>query len=219
MMKAVIIDDDLEFANYLKDKIIELNMISMTIEINNYDDVFDLYFLDIDMPDIDGIAYAKTIKNKYPKARIVFVSYRSDLVFDAICVFPFSFVRKEFLKEELSRVIYKIHELEMQEKKVLPIDDQISLPLNHICYIEKKGSYGHINTKSHVYKLRKSLYAINNLLNEHFVYINKGTIVNLQYVESYQKDEIILKDGTVLYMSRGRRNEFILSYLKYKEGM
>lgn len=219
MMKTIIIDDDLQFADRLKNELAECDFIDFDIEINNNDDKADLYFLDIDMPDIDGIAYARNIKNKYPDARIVFVSYRSDLIFDAIHVFPFSFIRKEYLKEELMPVLKKIQELETQEKKLLPIHDQLSIPLDHICYIEKKGSYAYIHTENHIYKLRKSLNMIYDFLNSYFVYINKGTIVNLRYVDGCQKDEIRLINGTVLYASRGRCNGFRLSYLKYKEGI
>ena len=169
------------------------------------------------MPDMDGISYARSIKKKYPFSRIIFVSYRSDLVFDAIQVFPFSFVRKEKMNEELPMVLEEICELEKDKKKMLKINEQFSLPVDNICYIEKRGSYAHIYTESNVYKLRKSLSNIFDFMNSHFVYINKGTIVNMKYVNEYQKENIILKDGTVLYMSRGRRSEFMLSYLKYKE--
>lgn len=219
MMKTVIIDDDLQFAERLKNELVKYDFMEFDIEINNDDDEFDLYFLDIDMPEVDGIAYAKNIKMKFPHARIVFVSYRSDLIFDAIHVFPFSFIRKEYFKEELLAVLDRIRELEMQEEKVLSIHDQLSIPLDHICYIEKKGSYAYVNTENHVYKLRKSLNTLFDFLNRHFVYINKGTIINLCYVDSYQNDEIRLINGTILYLSRGRRNEFRLSYLKYKEGI
>lgn len=217
VMKVVIIDDDINFAKKLKDYLIELNPIPFDIEINNYDKEFDLYFLDIDMPDIDGISYAQSIKKKHPLARIIFVSYRSDLVFDAIHVFPFSFIRKEKMTEELPRVLEAIKELENDEKKTLRINDRFSLPVNNIRYLEKRGSYTLIYTENNVYKLRKALNNIYGSMNNHFVYINKGTIVNMKYVNTYQKEALILKDGTILYMSRGRRNEFILAYLKYKE--
>mgnify|MGYP000860568234 FL=1 len=105
VMKVVIIDDDINFAYKLKNYLIKFNTISFDIEINNYDKEFELYFLDIDMPDMDGISYARSIKKKYPLSRIIFVSYRSDLVFDAIQVFPFSFVRKEKMNEELPMVL------------------------------------------------------------------------------------------------------------------
>lgn len=217
VMKVVIIDDDINFANKLKNYLIKFNTISFDIEVNNYDKEFELYFLDIDMPDMDGISYARSIKKKYPLSRIIFVSYRSDLVFDAIQVFPFSFVRKEKMNEELPMVLEEICELEKDKKKMLKINEQFSLPVDNICYIEKRGSYAHIYTESNVYKLRKSLSNIFDFMNSYFVYINKGTIVNMKYVNEYQKENIILKDGTVLYMSRGRRSEFMLSYLKYKE--
>ena len=78
------------------------------------------------MPDMDGISYARSIKKKYPLSRIIFVSYRSDLVFDAIQVFPFSFVRKEKMNEELPMVLEEICELEKDKKKMLKINEQFS---------------------------------------------------------------------------------------------
>ena len=146
VMKVVIIDDDINFANKLKNYLIKFNTISFDIEINDYDKEFELYFLDIDMPDMDGISYARSIKKKYPLSRIIFVSYRSDLVFDAIQVFPFSFVRKEKMNEELPMVLEEICELEKDKKKMLKINEQFSLPVDNICYIEKRGSYAHIYT-------------------------------------------------------------------------
>ena len=104
------------------------------------------------MPDMDGISYARSIKKKYPLSRIIFVSYRSDLVFDAIQVFPFSFVRKEKMNEELPMVLEEICELEKDKKKMLKINEQFSLPVDNICYIEKRGSYAHIYTENNVYK-------------------------------------------------------------------
>lgn len=62
VMKVVIIDDDINFANKLKNYLIKFNTISFDIEVNNYDKEFELYFLDIDMPDMDGISYARSIK-------------------------------------------------------------------------------------------------------------------------------------------------------------
>lgn len=174
-MKTVIIDDDINFASKLKDYLISYNS-CFEVEINNYDKEFELYFLDIDMPEIDGITYARRIKDNYPLAKIIFISYRSDLVFDAIKVFPFSFIRKEKMIEELPMVIDKICELE--KDKMLEINEKFSLPIDNIIYIEKRGSYSYIYTDSNEYKLRKSLSSIFDFMNSYFVYINKGTIVN-----------------------------------------
>lgn len=216
-MKAVIIDDDLDFVNTLKNYLRELSIIFLDIEVNNYDQEFELYFLDIDMPQIDGISYAKNIKQKYPLARIIFISHRSDLVFDAIHVFPFSFIRKEKLKEELPMVLNKLLEIENGKEKILQISNEFTLPVDNIYYIEKKGSYAFIYTMKNVYKLRESLSFIFECLNSYFIYINKGTIVNMKYVKSYKKEVLYLINGVTLYMSRGKRNEFIIAYLKYKE--
>lgn len=216
VMKVVIIDDDINFASKLKNYLISYNS-CFEVEINDYDKEFELYFLDIDMPEVDGITYARRIKDNYPLSKIIFISYRSDLVFDAIKVFPFSFIRKEKMVEELPMVIDKISELEKDKNKMLDINEKFSLPINNICYIEKRGSYSYIYTDSNEYKLRKSLSSIFSFMNSYFVYINKGTIVNMKYIKEYDKDKIVLNNGNIVYISRSRRSEFIISYLKYKE--
>ena len=53
----------------------------------------------------------------------------------------FIFFRFHLLEkhEELMMVLKRIYELDIEEKKMLFIHEHLSLPLGHICYIEKKG--------------------------------------------------------------------------------
>lgn len=58
------------------------------------DVVFDLMFLDIDMPGTDGIALGEKLRKMNNGTDIIYVSNREDRVFDALKVRPFGFVRK-----------------------------------------------------------------------------------------------------------------------------
>lgn len=55
---------------------------------------FDLVFLDINMPDCDGINYAVSVKNNHPNTDIAFISSKEERVFDSFKVNPIGFVRK-----------------------------------------------------------------------------------------------------------------------------
>ena len=55
---------------------------------------YNLYILDIDMPDISGFQIARKIYDRYPDATIVFCTNHDDLVFDSFKLDAFYFVRK-----------------------------------------------------------------------------------------------------------------------------
>ena len=66
---------------------------------------YDLVFIDIDMPEIDGITLSKTIFNKSPKTGIIFVSNREDKVFESLEVRPLGFVRKNNFLSDINKII------------------------------------------------------------------------------------------------------------------
>ncbi len=55
---------------------------------------FDIIFLDIDMPDIDGIEAAGIIKKQNPNTLVIFVTSKDELVYKSFEVHPFGFIRK-----------------------------------------------------------------------------------------------------------------------------
>ena len=55
---------------------------------------FDLIFLDIEMPEEDGIRFGERLSRMENTPDIIFVSSREDRVFDAFKIHPFGFVRK-----------------------------------------------------------------------------------------------------------------------------
>ena len=60
----------------------------------------DLVFLDIEMPEMNGIDTGRAIKDVNEEIEIVFVSNKEDQVFNALRLRPFGFVRKsEFFKD------------------------------------------------------------------------------------------------------------------------
>ena len=64
---------------------------------------FQLLFLDIDMPEMDGITFAKRASNS--RTDIIFVSSREDKVFDALRTNPGGFIRKGRFLEDAPEVI------------------------------------------------------------------------------------------------------------------
>ena len=66
---------------------------------------FQLLFLDIDMPEMDGITFAKRVRASNSRTDIIFVSSREDKVFDALRTNPGGFIRKGRFLEDAPEVI------------------------------------------------------------------------------------------------------------------
>ncbi len=64
-------------------------------KINNY----GIIFLDIDMPDMDGIEAGKIIKNLSSKTLVIFLTSKDELVYKSFEAHPFCFIRKRNMHE------------------------------------------------------------------------------------------------------------------------
>lgn len=95
-MKIKIIDDDIQFMDSLKNTLTgefdHVLMDSSTSFEDEYD--YDIYFLDIDMP-YNGLEVARKIKQFNDDIIVIFVSFREDLIFEALQTFPYYFLRKK----------------------------------------------------------------------------------------------------------------------------
>lgn len=57
------------------------------------------------------------------------------------------------------------------------------------------------------YQVKKRLYELKNILNDNFIYINQGCIVNINYIDHFKITlgaslQLILKSGDTHYVSR-----------------
>lgn len=217
-MKIKIIDDDIKFINKLNEKLkIEFNnciIDNSTYFDNNYS--YDIYFLDIDMPD-NGIELANKLKSVNEDILIIFISFRDDLIFEALKTFPYYFIRKKYLETELPIIINKIKKTFITNN--LPIyykGQNILLDIKKILYVEKNGQYTHITTKKHTYIVKHSLkYYENFLPKEMFGNVSQSFIANFKYVLNENNESVVMKNGYISYYSRGRRKPFLENYLKY----
>ena len=113
-MNLILCDDDKVFLNKLEIRIRGLSQkhkIAVKMEcyvsakemlegIKNLDEI-SVFFIDIDMPEVNGFEVASYLKKWNRGCCIVFVSNKDDLVFQSLVYHPFFFIRKAHLDEEL----------------------------------------------------------------------------------------------------------------------
>ena len=184
---------------------------------------YDALFLDIDMPEINGFDLTCKIKNKNRYIPLVYVTGREDLITHAFRYKPIGFVRKQYLKSELPYAVQTILKELNKENPRIKITEIRScggnthlIEIREIAFIESNNHYlnFHLLTGK-VFCIRDSLshYTEKREFKD-FIYINSGTIVNLEHIKLIN-DTVSFEDGTTLYISRRKLQSVIKSYLKF----
>lgn len=172
-------------------------------------DKIDLMFLDINMPEIQGLDFLKSIPD--PPYVIITTAYREyaiegyDLDVVDFLLKPISFER--FLKAinrycNRSRILAvqsnNAHP-EVQEKKFIYIQDGkniFKILYDDILYFEGYGEYVKVITTNRNYIARDSLTEFEHKLStDYFLRIHKSYIVNIQKITGFSSIQVILKSA------------------------
>lgn len=168
---------------------------------------YDILLLDIEMPGITGMELAEKIRPHLPDVRIIFITSHMEYAIDAYELSIFRYVPKNDLEKRLpSAVLDAVRLAELEEGRVYTIRTNSRLeriPYKSIYYIERDGKNAAIVTAAGVSKVRRTLAQIHEELDaEEFIYIDRGCIVNLIYIAQVKGNTAVLKDGSVLPVSR-----------------
>ena len=198
-MKVLILDDDINCIGLLKNIISEY-FDDVEYVLNDYYEKCDIYFLDIDLDNVNGIDIAKEIKKINPNSLLVFVSHREDLIFDALETFPYSFIRKSQLDKDMDNVLNKVKEIfEPDVIEITSVEGNFKVKVSQIIYIEKLGRYCYIHTND-----------------DYFEYVSQAILVNVDKIISENKDCVEMIDHNIFYYSRGRRKSVRIKYINQK---
>lgn len=172
-------------------------------------DDYDIVFLDIDMPKINGIEVAQNIRISSPNTIIIFVTGKDELVYESFKVQPFRFILKSKLAEELTEAIIEAHKLlEKNTYKIhIKIDNKpYEIDVNSILYIESSRNYIIINTVSNKqYKYKDSINQKERELEEYgFIRTHLGYLVNQRYIQRISNENVIIKNNQKIPISRSR---------------
>lgn len=233
MMYAAICDDNKPMLDFLNGKIGEILSENKTpCEISTFlsgtdfleshkNKPFDVVFLDIKMPDIDGFGVAKQVRDISKDTYIIFITTESSLVYDSFDYQPFYFIPKgkpEILNAKLKSVIGKLIEQIGENYTLcleLPHGEKKYIDTNTIIYIGSESNYLEIVCQTETIYIRRKL---NDMMNElppkTFARIHNRFAVNMRYVGRIDnsKCKAILFDETELDISRAYKTDFVEKY-------
>lgn len=220
-MRIAIIDDELEQRNILQNMLEEyaadrkqaFEIVQNSSGINfvsDYKKPFDLIFLDIDMPHMDGIQTAKKLREIDSNALLIFITRMAQYAIHGYEVDAMDFLVKPVsavnLYTKMDKVVRILHN---RSKRISIVSDRdlIVLSVGDIYYIEGNNQYVIYHTVSGNYRVHTTLKKTEGLLGDNFARCNNSFIVNLSYVSRLGKDEVIVGDNS-LPVSRSYRKSF-----------
>ena len=229
MVRAAICDDEKEMLDVLhKNILIECKQHNIEIIIENFlsgeellksqkENPFDVVFLDIDMPEINGFEIAEKINTL-----IVFVTSHDELVYSSLKFRPFRFIRKSHLKSELPETLSAVNaEISKQNAgrkfSFRTKTGEVFLDVGDIEFIEIYGHWLRVSVAGgDALECYGSLSTLEEQLSElDFVRVHKSYLVNLKYIYSIEKTVIILDNKTAIPLSRYKAADVKDRFKKY----
>lgn len=232
-MKVAVCDDNKSMLEFIYTQVAEnLNYCGTTYEISTFlngnefviqheSAPFDVVFLDIKMPDIDGFEVAKRIRSSSDKTQIIFVTTEDSLVYDSFDYQPFYFIPKtnlETLKSKLKSVIKKFVERTAQNRKIrllLPHGEEKYIYSDSILYAFSNSNYLNIICGVEIINIREKINVFfEKLPQQTFARIHNRYIVNMHQIAAvdFSQLKIIMQNETILDISRAYKQAFLEQY-------
>lgn len=184
---------------------------------------YDLVLMDIDMPNLNGIETAKALRKVDQSATLIFVTNMAQYAISGYEVNAVDFILKPVnrysfaikIKRAISRTAKK-NDNAIQIK----MDGTIFLVhMYQIMYLEVDGHYVIFHTTQGDYKEYTTLKLAQKRINSsHFVQCNQSFLINMKYIESVSRESVTV-GGTVIYISRKMKTEFMNAVLDFLGGM
>jgi DNA-binding LytR/AlgR family response regulator len=233
-MNCLIIDDELTARVILKRHISKIESLNLVGEfynalqgikhLNEHNDV-DLIFLDIHMPDFNGIDFVKSLKNP-PKiilttgdSKFAIEAFEYDSIVDYLLK-PIEFSRFEKAVQKASKIpappaldIKKDKTIKQQTSEdnlYVNIDRRlIKIKLDSIYLVEAKGDYIHIKTEEKNYTVHSTLKKLEDKLPDSiFLKIHRSFVINVNKIIDIEDNSVLIKKD-VVPISRSNRTELM----------
>lgn len=187
---------------------------SALVFLAEYSKSVDIVFMDIELPDVNGLEICRRLRRMDNEVCIVFVTNMAQFAIKGYEVDAFDFVVKPL---NYSEFVIKLRRVAEHLKKNR--DEYVVLTCNGSVYRKNVKDIRYVEVRGHTvtYHMEQgdieftgSLKDAEALLAPHaFSRCNNCYLVNLRHVQGIQDADLTLVDGTVLQVSRNRRKELL----------
>ena len=166
---------------------------------------FDLLLLDVEMGGMDGVTMARRVRAENASVQIVFITGYSDYIAEGYDVAALHYLVKPVSREKLFAVLDRAWEKHRRNARCLNLElsgELVRLPLYEVRYLDVHQNYVTVHARQD-YTVKRTLGEFEAQLDEGFLRVGRGMILNLKQIRRVTKKEVVLADGTALPLPRG----------------
>lgn len=236
MIRCIAIDDEPLALKQLESYIIKVGFLELEAACNSAVDASkvlasqpaDVLFCDINMPDLDGMSFVKSLASQ---PMVVFTTAYSEYAVEGFKVDAVDYLLKPFGFNEFEKAALKVKRLYDLENKeevtLLDYDDSVYIKTDYktvrvevssIIYIEGMSEYVKIITedqKDPVIALLSMKKLEGKLPGNRFMRVHKSFIINLSKISQVSKGHVRMQDGSSIPIGESYRDS-LLSYINSK---
>lgn len=182
----------------------------------------DILLMDIMMEKMDGLEAARLIRRQDERVILIFVTNMIQYAIHGYSVDAMDFIVKPLsyigLKARLNRALQRLNRNSGRHIEIRNPDGVHSIPASDICYLETYNHKTIIHTKTQTIPANASLRSLEQELSGlPFFRCHTSFLVNLGYIDKIQGNDVWV-NGTLLFISRYRRREFLEAWTAYLGG-
>ena len=224
MIRIAIVEDDKSSSEllvsylekYSNDKNIRFDVktfFSCNQILNNYNNNFDIIFMDIELPDGNGLETIRKIREVDKNVIVIFVTNMAQYAVKWYEVRAFDFIVKPVTSYnfyiKLDNILNLFEQKKDDEIWISNKDGKMKLNISSIYYIEVIQHMCIYHTKNGNFKATGSLNNIEKTLSKYnFSLCNRCYLVNLRYVTSVKKGFVLINNEELI-ISRAKQASFM----------
>lgn len=190
------------------------------IELLENASLYDIVFLDIYMPGMDGYETGKHLKKVNPNCKVVMATGMKDQFKEAFKIGAVRYITKPFDVNEVHEAIDSILFMRagMETIELYCNGMQYEIEQKDIKYVIAYDGYVVCEIRGEKYRKEASLKQMEEILDKRiFLRMNKQYIVNFMWIEKHKDGAVWIKSEkhTKIMASRRKKKEFEKAYMLY----
>lgn len=174
---------------------------------------FDVLFLDIELPRINGIEVGKMLRYELGNeaTKIVFISGKESYAMELFMIRPVDFLIKPLECTRLAVTMERVRYLIERGTQIFEYKNgyySYKLPIRDILYFESSGKKISITTEQEERQFYGKLSDVETQLGGRgFLFVHKSYLVNYAHVIEYQYESVTMSNRVALPISQNRRKD------------
>ena len=185
---------------------------------------FDIIFLDVVMPLLNGIEAAAELRKEDKTVKIVFLTSSPEYAVESYEVKADNYLLKPINKEKLYTCLDELYATILDTARTVVVRSGNGLhrvPIRDILYVESQGKIVVFTLKENVaLATADPLYSFEDKLTaaDGFFKCHRSYLVNFNQIRSYAAKELTMADGCRIPIARSSQKQFEAEYFAYLFG-